>query len=174
VDLPDATRLKQARVRQALGALPSHVTYVPADLDREKLDEVLLAAGFQAGARNFCVWEGVTQYITAEAVDTTLRTFSRLSAPGSQVAFTYIPLGIVDGSARSATDERLVAIARDGDMPWITGFDPAEMPGYLDARGLTLVEDVWQPYYRQHYLAPLGRDIAVFGERMALARVRPA
>jgi methyltransferase (TIGR00027 family) len=169
VDQPAASRLKQARVRQALGTLPPHVTYVPADLDREKLDDVLLAAGFETGVRTFVVWEGVTQYITAEAVDATLRTLARLLAPGSQVAFTYIPLGIVDGSARSEIDEQFVAIARDNDMPWITGFDTAEMPAYLEARGLTLVEEVWRPYYRQHYLAPLGRNIAVFGERLALA-----
>jgi O-methyltransferase involved in polyketide biosynthesis len=114
----------------------------------------------------------VTQYITAEAVNDTLEFVSRAYGAGSEIVFTYIRQGIIDGSDRSKTDQRIVAFASRAGSPWIFGIDPAELERYLAARGLDLVEDVGAAEYRERYLTPLGREMSVFeGERAALARV---
>jgi methyltransferase (TIGR00027 family) len=171
LDLPPAQELKKARLQQALGTLPSHVTFVPIDFDRQSLGEVLTAAGYRAGASTFFIWEGVTQYITAGAVDATFHYIARTGA-GNEVVFTYVDRGIIDGSARSATDERLVAGVRRGGMPWIFGLDPAEVEAYLAGHRLTFVEEAWAPTYQARYLEPRGRRMNVFaGERVVLARV---
>ncbi len=44
------------------------------------------------------VWEGVTNYLTAAAVDATLAVISDLAAPGSAIVFTYVHAGVLDGS----------------------------------------------------------------------------
>jgi methyltransferase (TIGR00027 family) len=172
VDQPALLAWKQARLRQVLGTPPPHVTFVPIDFDEQKLEDVLAVAGFRAGVKTFFIWEGVTQYITAEAVDSVFRYVSLVAAPGSQIVFTYIQRGIIDGSARSETDEMFLSATQGGGMPWIFGFDPAELAGYLAARGFTLVDHAGASDYRARYLDPIGHQMDVYaGERMALAQV---
>lgn len=172
VDLPSVQRLKQERLERVLGALPAHVTLIPVDFDRAELEEAMAAAGLRSGVKTFYIWEGVTQYITAEAVDTTFRYVCRVAGEGSEIVFTYIQRGIVDGSQRSQVDERIVAFAQRVGAPWIFGIDPAEIQEYLAARGLELIEEVGASEYRARYLEPLGRRMDIFeGERVALARI---
>jgi methyltransferase (TIGR00027 family) len=172
VDLPAPQRLKQARLEKVFGSLPSHVAFVPVDFDQQNLGEEMAAAGFREGGRTFFIWEGVTQYITAEAVDATFRYVSCAASSGSRIVFTYIPRGIVDGYARSATDEKVISVARQGGSPWIFGIDPSELEATLGARGLVLLEEVWAPDYRERYLDPIGRELSIYeGERVVLARV---
>ena len=42
-------------------------------------------------------------------------------------------------------------LKRVGEV-WTFGLHPAELPGYLEARGLRLVEDVGSVEYRERYL----------------------
>jgi methyltransferase (TIGR00027 family) len=140
VDHPAAQALKRARVEHVLGTLPGHVTFVPVDFDQQDLGEAMVRAGFRPDARTFFIWEGVTQYITGRAVDATLRFVSRVAGAGSSIVFTYIWQGIIDGSARSAVEERIVAFAERTGSPWIFGLEPVRIPAYLAERGLTLIE----------------------------------
>ena len=172
VDQPVPLAWKQSRLQQVLGSPPPHVAFVPIDFNEQKLEDALTTAGFRNGAKTFFIWEGVTQYITAEAVDATFRYVSRATAPGSEIVFTYIHRGIVDGSARSETDEIFVSATQRGGMPWIFGLDPAELAGYLAARVLSLVDHAGASEYRARYLDPLSRQMDVYeGERMVLAQV---
>lgn len=170
VDHPAPQAEKQARLKRMLGTLPSHVTFVPIDFDRQQLEDVMAAAAFRTGTRMFFIWEGVTQYITAEAVDATFRYVSRAAATGSEIVFTYIRRGIVDGSARSAADQKLVSVLQRVGMPWVFGLDPTELAQYLAERGLKLIKDLGASDYQARYLDPIGRKMNVFeGERIALA-----
>ena len=172
LDLPEVMKLKQARLKKTLGTLPSHVTFVSIDFDRQDLEGMITAAGFRSEVKTFYIWEGVTQYITGEAVDGMFRHIARAAMEGSEVVFTYIDQGIIDGTDRSAVDEKLVAAARRGGMPWIFGIEPGKLGEYLAERGFELVEEVWNPYYQEHYLRPSGRRMSVFeGERVVLAEV---
>jgi methyltransferase (TIGR00027 family) len=171
VDHPATQAAKQERLRRVLGALPAHVVFVPVDFDRDRVADRLAAAGFAAAARTFFIWEGVTNYLTAEAVDATLRWVGTTAA-GSRILFTYVHRGMLDGSAAfEGADASLVTVGRVGE-PFTFGFDPAELPAYLAARGLALLEDVGAPDYRTRYLAPLGRTMRLSGfYRAAVARV---
>jgi methyltransferase (TIGR00027 family) len=175
VDHPATQAWKRDRIERMHNELASHVTFVPIDFERQELGEVMAAAGFRTGARTFFIWEGVTQYIAAEAVDSTLRYVSHAAAPGSRIVFTYIHRGLIDGSATMQGAQKLLSeLERQGE-PWIFGIDPAELPGYLAARGLKLVEDVGAADYRKRYLDPIGRGMDIFeGERVAVAEVTGA
>lgn len=172
VDLPAPQRLKRERVESVLGTLPAHVVFVPIDFDRQELKDVLPPEGFRIGAKMFVIWEDVTQYITSEAVDATLRFIAGASGPGSQIAFTYIEQGIIDGSSRSDVDQKLFELARDSGIPWVFGLYPDEVEAYLARRGFSLVEQAGATEYRARYLEPMGREMEIFaGERVVLASV---
>lgn len=171
LDLPEPQSLKREHLQRVLGSLPKHVVFVPIDFDRQSVADELTAAGYRLGEPAFFIWEGVTQYLTAEAVDATL-SFAKTAAPGSQIAFTYIDRGIIDGSNRSKTDQQIMSrLARRG-MAWVFGLAPAGVEGWLEERGFRLLDHAGAADYRARYLAPVGREATVYeGERMVLAEV---
>jgi methyltransferase (TIGR00027 family) len=91
VDTPRTQAFKRAMLRKA-GIDDSRVTYVPADFEHEDWVEELDKHGFESTIRTFFVWEGVTPYLSREAVESTLRTIAG-TATGSVVAFDYFTAG---------------------------------------------------------------------------------
>jgi methyltransferase (TIGR00027 family) len=63
-------------------------------------------------------------------------------------------------------------VSRSGE-PYAFGFEPVELPQYLAALGLTLIEDVGADIYRNRYLTPLGRGHEPLSDfqRAALAEI---
>jgi methyltransferase (TIGR00027 family) len=88
VDHPATQAWKRERV-EAL-ALPADVAlvYASVDFEKESLRHGLDAAGFDWTEPAMFSWLGVTHYLTAEAIETTLRTIAD-AAPGSEVTFDY-------------------------------------------------------------------------------------
>jgi hypothetical protein len=74
---------------------------------------------------------------------------------GSQIVFTYIHRGLVDGSVSFAGgDDTLSTVRRVGE-PYTFGFDPAALPRHLSALGLEMIEDVGASQYRERFLHPV-------------------
>jgi methyltransferase (TIGR00027 family) len=174
VDHPATQAEKRKRLVRLLGEIPPHVVFVPIDFTRQALEKCLAEAGYRVDATTCFLWEGVINYLTAEAVDATFRFIGSHSAPGSRVAFTYPHAGILDGSADFEGARELAEYVRRLDEPFTFGFLPEELPGYLAARGLELIEDMGAAEYRERYPSVLERPGSGPSEfaRAALARVR--
>lgn len=172
VDHPATQAFKRHRIKRMHNELPSHVTFVPLDFERQELGQAMEASDFRTDAKTFIIWEGVTQYISEETVDATFRYISHTVSPGSRIVFTYIHRGLIDGSVRLQVPRKLLLELELQGEPWCFGIDPAELSQYLTARGLKLVEDVGAVDYRMRYLEPTGRRMDIFeGERVAVAEI---
>jgi len=173
VDHPMTQAAKRTAVARQLGALPAHVTFVPIDFSTHTLDAVLPAAGFCPSVPTFFICEGVTHYLSAGDVDTLLRYVARSAPAGSEMVFTYIHRALLDGTTTFAGAGKTLATVRRSGEPYTFGFDPAELPDYLAARGLRLLEDVGASAYRERYLEPIGRGHEPLSEfqRAALVRI---
>lgn len=141
VDHP-ATQTRKVAIVAGEGIDARGVVYVPVDFERDRLDTELLAAGFDPGRPAIFVWEGVTNYLTAGAVDATLAVIRELAAPGSLLVFTYVHAGVIDGSARFPEADRWVRNVQRAGEPWTFGVVPEVVPEFLRDRGFDLVTDV--------------------------------
>jgi methyltransferase (TIGR00027 family) len=150
VDHPATSTAKRTAVAAALGVLPRHVRFVPIDFNAEPLGTAMASAGFDPGRRTLVIWEGVTNYLTEAAVDETLRWCAGLAA-GSRVLFTYVHRQVLDAPQTFAGTARLFAALHAADERWTFGLEPAEVPGFLARRGLSLDEDVGAAAYRARY-----------------------
>jgi methyltransferase (TIGR00027 family) len=153
VDHPATLAVKLAHLRGALPELPQNVRFVEMDFNRQSLPEALQGARLDPSLPAVFLWEGVTNYLTADAVDAVLRFVAR-GAPGSRLIFTYVHSGALDGSAlfEDAADLRR-KVARLGE-PWTFGLDPKHLPTYLCERGLQLERDTGARGYRLQYFGP--------------------
>jgi methyltransferase (TIGR00027 family) len=88
VDHPATQASKIERVKKVFGKIPTNVAYVPIDFNNETLDK-LLACGYDWSLKTLFIWEGVTFYLDAEAVDATLAWVRANAAPSSAIIFDY-------------------------------------------------------------------------------------
>ena len=147
VDHPNTGKVKQARLRSADADLRK-VTFVKVDFEVDNYDELLRAAGFDASRPAIVVWEGVSQYLTGEAVCGVMRWAGRL-APGSRFIFTYVHEGVLNGSVAFAGAEKVIAKVDGTGEPWRFGLLPEQLAAFLRERGLVLLSDLGADEYRQ-------------------------
>ena len=158
VDLPVNIARKKAAVQRAIGAIPASVRLVPLDFERDDLFGVLSEHGYRTDARTFVVWEGVTQYLTEDAVRTTLTALQAAPA-GSRLVFTYIREDFIDG--RNMYDAAvLYKRFRQRRQVWKFGLDPDDVAAFVGTYDWQLVEQAGPDYYLQNYIQPAGRDLA--------------
>jgi len=171
VDHPDTQAAKKRVLLRALGALPGNVRFVACNFDEQDLESVMRAARYDRMLKSFILWEGVTNYLSAGAVDTTLRWCAR-AAPGSRLLFTYVHRDVLTRPELFAGSKRLYAsLARAGErLTW--GIVPEELRPYLAERGLTLQSDLGASEYRLRVYGDAARQIRGHEfYRVALARV---
>jgi methyltransferase (TIGR00027 family) len=142
VDHPDTQTVKRQVLARAHGQLPTHVHFVAVDFDHDDLAAALERAGFRTGRPTFVLWEGVASYLTPEAVDATMRWAHDATGRPSELAFTYVHRGLIDGTVDFPHAEAWVRSVAEAGEPFVFGFDPAELPAYLDERGWTQLEDL--------------------------------
>jgi methyltransferase (TIGR00027 family) len=171
VDHPDTLAKKRRILAEAEVPISSQVSFVPTDFQEGSLSDEMAAASYSSRVRTFVLWEGVTAYLTASAVDATLAWCAQ-AASGSQLLFTYLHRAVLDDPAAFAGTGRLSAALRAADERWTFGLDPAELRAYLSSRGLELENDVGSADYRARYLPHLGRSMRDYDfYRLAIARV---
>jgi methyltransferase (TIGR00027 family) len=89
VDHPDSQAWKLERARELALPLGDSRVFVPVDFEAEPLQDALHTAGFDWGQPALFSWTGVAPYLTAQAVESTLRTIAG-AAVGSEVVFSYL------------------------------------------------------------------------------------
>ena len=157
VDQPVNIERKAAAVRRVLGTIPSSVHLVPLDFERDDVLTALAERGYRADYRTFFVWEAVTQYLTADAVQATLESL-RPAAPGSRLVFTYVRRDFIDG-VNFYGAEQLYRRFRQRQQLWRFGLQPEEVAAFLAGHGWRLVEQLGPEQIVQRYVEPTGRNL---------------
>ncbi len=140
LDHPETSCVKQAALKKN-GPLPERVRFITLDFNRQSVAEVLAQAGFDKTQPACFVWEGVTNYLTAEAVDRVLRQI-RESALEGILFFTYIDREVIENPERFFGARKLMARLESYGEPWTFGFCPEELSAYLAARGFELLDNL--------------------------------
>jgi len=95
LDAPTTQQAKVGVLRRKKIPLPEDLIFAPINFDREEIANALAHAGYQTGQRCLFLWEGVTMYLSAQAVDNTLEFIRRSSDSGSRVVFDYLRASVL-------------------------------------------------------------------------------
>ncbi len=135
--------------------VPEHVTLVPIDFETEDLAEVLARHGYRTDRRTVFVWEGVTQYLTENAVRATLSALAD-AAPGSRLGFTYVLADFLDGVDLDGLEgfHRRHVVR---DKLWLFGLAPDRVGPLLAEYGWRETEQLDDTACRTRYLDPARR-----------------
>jgi methyltransferase (TIGR00027 family) len=122
VDHPETQAEKLRRAGALEGYPRDEASYVACDFERQDFLTELAGAGFRADREALFVWEGVTPYLSEQAVRATLRRLAEGTAPGSVVVFDHLRRKIVAGDV-SEDDLRSRAFVGDLGEPLRWGCD---------------------------------------------------
>ncbi len=158
----------QAFKRSRVPGSGADVRYVSVDFLKDDVFARLRESGWNDRERTVFIWEGVTNYLTADAVAGVLRGIGG-TASGTTVVFTYIHRGVLDGTVTFDGSARMLRNVRALGEPWTFGLAPDEVAPYLARFRLHLLEDLGADEYRERYLHMKMQGYAFY--RVAVAEV---
>jgi methyltransferase (TIGR00027 family) len=160
VDHPDSQRVKKERVKKIFGYLPDHVSYIPIDFEKMKLAEGLLTHGYDKNLKTLFIWEGVTMYITPEAVEETLAFVANDSGRGSSIIFDYIYQSAIDGRMKEAEKMRKRAAKAGESLKF--AIEEGAMEAFLLERGFREMKDMSPKSLEDRYFTGTNRKPCPF------------
>jgi methyltransferase (TIGR00027 family) len=168
-----AQRFKIWTVSKTVGSFPKNLTYVHIDFAREKLEVNLPSSGYQANLKTLFICEGVTMYLTAEAVDRTLSFIAASSGEGSCIVFDYLFDSALDPTSRPSEAELLRRSCAIVHEPLLFGIKHNTIERFLSSRGFRLLHDVTAKSLKDAYFKGEGQQRKIFPwGAIACARVQ--
>lgn len=89
VDIISTQQRKKQLLETARISIPEQLTFISINFEKDDFSEVFAKAGFNRNHKTLFIWEGVTYYLTPEAVDSTLDFVKNNSPAGSIICFDY-------------------------------------------------------------------------------------
>jgi methyltransferase (TIGR00027 family) len=152
LDIEATQRYKRELYERKKTALPNTLVFVPIDFNKQRLADVLTQAGYREGQQTLFLWEGVTMYLEAEAVDGTLAFIRSSAAEGSVVAFDYIRASVLRRENTLYGEKGgYDRVAQVGER-WMFGIEDGEIEKFLAERGLKLLSHYTPPDLEAAYL----------------------
>jgi len=175
LDIATTQERKRDCLRRAGLAEPAGLVFAPIDFNTQSIATVLREAGYDPGRKTLFLWEGVTYYLTGDAVDDVLRLVTENTHPETTIAFDYA-ITLSDENIDRIHGARTFAETwrkHHEDEPIRFFIDQGALPSFLGERGLDLVEHLDASEMESAYStgdagAPTGKVTGFF--RLAVAR----
>ncbi|OIV41994.1 class I SAM-dependent methyltransferase [Flavobacterium johnsoniae] len=151
IDHPNTSNYKAEIYKKRIGQIPKNVTFLQIDFNKQSLDQLAIEHHLDFSKPTVVIWEGVTNYLTEEAVKSTFAFISKF-AQNSSVIFTYVHKDILDNPESFLGGKKLLEDLERLEEHWTFGFKPEELPQYLNLFNLQLLEDLGADEYRQKFL----------------------
>ena len=168
VDQPEVQTRKRSKLPRELPN-SENVTYVTVDFTHQSLTKQLMAAGFDQSKSTVFTLEGVSQYITKEAVSSTIKEMATLTQKASSIFFISYVDELLNknpeacfgkGYPKAAKRAKLIKnLSAKAGEPWISFYGAEEMESVLSQNGYSIKENVTLEDLNSVYFTPVGRTL---------------
>jgi len=153
IDHPNTSNFKIETFKKRIGKPSKNITYCQIDFNKQSLDQLAEEYNFDFTKPTTIIWEGVTNYLTADTVNKTFAFISKFPKD-SHIVFTYVHKEVLSNPSSFLGGEKLLKDLENLEEKWTFGFIPEELSAYLAQFNLTLQEDLGAADYRKKYLPP--------------------
>ena len=168
VDQPEVSDNKLAKLPKELPN-SDNVTYVNIDFSYQSLTEQLIGAGFDQKKSTIFTLEGVSQYITKEAVSSTIKELASLTRDTNSIFFMSYVDELLDKNPEACFGEGYPNPVKKASLikglsakvgePWISFYNGAEIEDLLSQNGYSIEESVTLEDLNSLYFSPVGRTL---------------
>lgn len=132
--------------------IPENLHFVPINFERDDLKQILFRTGYDPTRQSLFVWEGVSMYVTDQAVDDTLAFVKANSASGSTIAFDYLYKSVISGECDYYGARELHEIVKEKGEAFSFGIEEGEIVEFLAAQGFTPIVHYSPKLFETKYL----------------------
>jgi methyltransferase (TIGR00027 family) len=157
VDQEPTQQEKRRRLESIFGALPDHVSFVPIDFNAETLEK-LYDYGYQKDQQTLFIWEGVTYYLTSEAVDSTLGFVVKNSREASSIIFDYVYASALTATRKRGEIARMQRYQRFTGEGLTFGIEEGKVEQFLSSRGYIQIENLTSEDLKKAYFTGINRN----------------
>tara|TARA_B100000700_G_scaffold315896_1_gene404610 strand:+ start:886 stop:1797 length:912 start_codon:yes stop_codon:yes gene_type:complete len=168
VDQPELQARKRRKLPKEL-LNSENITYVDVDFTHQSLTERLMDSGFDQSKSAVFTLEGVSQYITKEAVSSTIKEVATLTQKASSIFFISYVNELLNknpeacfGKGYPNAEKRAKLItygsAKVGE-PWISLYSNEEIESLLARNGYSITENVTMEDLNSQHFGPVGRTL---------------
>jgi len=146
-----------------------NITYVSVDFSNQSLSEQLLDAGFDKNKGTVFTLEGVAQYVSNEALTSTIKEVGILSENNESIFFlSYVnellsknPEACFGKGYRNPEKKAALiqSLSKKAGEPWISLYSDEEIENLLALNGFLVEENLTFAELNSRFFAPLGRDL---------------
>jgi methyltransferase (TIGR00027 family) len=169
VDQPEVSDNKLAKLPKELPN-SENVTYVNIDFSYQSLTAQLIDAGFDQKQSTIFTLEGVSQYITKEAVNSTIKELASLTKDANSIFFMSYVDELLDknpeacfGKGYPSPEKKANLIkslsAKVGE-PWVSFYSYEEIESLLSQNGYSVEENLTLEDLNSLYFGPFGRTLS--------------
>lgn len=151
IDHPNTSNFKAATYKNRIGSLPKNIDFYQIDFNKQSLEELAEQHNFDFTKPTTVIWEGVTNYLTDDAVKNTFGFIAKFPKD-SHVIFTYVHKDILENPGSFLGGEKLLKDLDQLEEKWTFGFRPEELQNYLKPFDMMVIEDLGATEYRAKYL----------------------
>jgi methyltransferase (TIGR00027 family) len=119
LDIQSTQNKKIAVLKGSNVSIPKQVSLVNINFKVDRINDVLGNAGYSQTAKTLFIWEGVTYYLTDEAINRTLSFIKSQSPKGSAICFDYATDKL---ESFNAAEPFQFHVSRDGMAPFLANF----------------------------------------------------
>ncbi|HEY6976061.1 MAG TPA: class I SAM-dependent methyltransferase, partial [Chitinophagaceae bacterium] len=120
IDHPDTSNFKKKIYQNSIGTLPGNVSFLQADFNKQTLDEIADIANIDFSPSTTIIWEGVTNYLTKESVDSTFNFTKKFNSPFN-IIFTYIEKEVLFNPQNFKGTKQLFENLKKNEEQWTFG-----------------------------------------------------
>ena len=146
-----------------------NVTYVSVDFLNQSLAEQLLNSGFDKSKSTVFTLEGVSQYVSKDALISTIKEVQILSKDSESIFFlSYVnellsknPEACFGKGYRNPEKKAALiqSLSEKAGEPWISLYSDEEIENLLALNGFSVEENLTFAELNSLFFAPLGRDL---------------
>jgi methyltransferase (TIGR00027 family) len=159
VDHPNTQSLKVEKINEIFGSIPHNVGYVPVDLEKDNLKELLVENSYEKSRKTLFLMEGLIMYLSPDVVDK-IMSFIAGSDRGNRVVFDYgTSKKIVDKPKSDSGKNIWNYTKKQGELLKFCMEEPVET--FLAERGFCRIKNMTSGDYIKAYFHGKNKIMAV-------------
>jgi len=157
VPITQTAKIKQFKKRGV--TVPSNVVYIPIDFNKELIEEKLKKYDFKPQKKTLFVLEGLTMYLSQDAVDETFRLIYEWGDQNSEVVFDYVFSSVLRGENLFYGEKEAYYTVKKAGETWTFGIEKGQIISFLKERHLELIQHLESKDLERQYFTDENGDI---------------
>lgn len=131
IDTSHTLESKVLQFKKRKIAVPGNTNYLNIDFNKETLKTRLEKSKFDGSKKTLFILEGLTMYLSSEAIDETFQFIDEFSAPGSLIVFDYVHASVLRHEQKYFGEKAIYKRVKKDHETWTFGIDKEKIDQFL-------------------------------------------